>query len=736
MKRLIPLLILFLPFVSKAQAPGVDAYPGLENYVAPGNRAAAPRQSTFMPDGTGRVMLSDDHRQVLLQPLDNPKAAPTVLLDLGNTRETTLKQIDGYIISPNASKIMVWTDTKPVYRNSFTAVYYVYDCHSRVLRPLSADISRQQSPLFSPDSRMVAFSNPGDNNLYIAKLDYNTQVAVTTDGAPGSIINGIPDWTYQEEFQTLRSYEWAPDNLTLVFLKYNETAVPAFTFSTYRTYCDPETLYTPYPGRYTYKYPVAGQPNSRVTVHSYDVETRKLKEIVLSDSRIEYIPRITYVPSDPNRLIVTTLNREQTRMELYTANPRSTTVASLLVEESTKWLDPETYEQMTVTDGGIFLLSSRSGRRHLYQFTLAGALARQITDGSFDVTAYYGADRLGNHYIQSNSTGAICRVVSRIDAKGVTKNLTPDRGTAAASFNPGCTYYQLSYSSAVQPPVYTIVNASTGKTVTTLEDNAAYASRYASMPAKEFITIPSSAMGGGTPDLNAYIIRPADFTPSRRYPVILYQYSGPGSQLVLDRWEADFTSYYATRGYIVVAVDPRGTGGRGRAFMDVVYKDLGHYETLDLIAAMRYIATLPGVDGERIGIHGWSYGGYETLMAVTQPGNPFKAAVAVAPVTDWRFYDTVYAERYMTTPGMNVDGYDRSSTLNRAGSMTARTLVMSGTADDNVHMFNTIAFQNSLAAHGMFCDMLLFPGMNHSINGCDSRRLVYARILDYFDRNL
>ncbi|MCH5244974.1 MAG: alpha/beta fold hydrolase [Muribaculaceae bacterium] len=736
MHRIFALLIFALSIFAAAARPGVEAYPGLEDYVYPGNKPASPKASTFTADGTGRVTLSDDRRQILLQSLENPKAAPGVLLDLGNTREVQLKSIDGYIISPDSRKILVWNEEKPVYRNSFTAVYYVYDCHSRELKPLSRDIKRQQSPAFSPDSRMVAFFNPDDNNLYIAKLDYNTQVAVTTDGALNHVINGIPDWTYQEEFSTESSFAWAADNLTLVFLKYNESAVPAFSFTTYGTSCDSPILDSPYPGRYSYKYPVAGSPNSRVTLHSYDVETRKLKDIQLPDSRIEYIPRIAYIPGDPSRLIVTTLNREQTRMELYMVNPRSTTASSLIVEESTKWLDPETYENMTVSASGIVILSSRSGYRHLYQYSLAGAMTRQITQGNYDVTAYYGCDRMGNHYYQSNSTGTTRRVVSKIDAKGQVKNLTPDSGTAAAVFNPGCTYYQLSYSSATKAPVYTLVSASSSKTIMTLEDNAAYAARYASMPVKEFITIQSTATGGDTPDLNAYIIRPKDFTPTGKYPVILYQYSGPGSQMVLDRWEADFTSYYATRGYIVVCVDPRGTGGRGRAFMDVVYKDLGHYETIDLIAAARYIATLPGVDGDRIGIHGWSYGGYETLMAVTDPSAPFKVAVAVAPVTDWRYYDTVYTERYMTTPGMNESGYNRSSPCRRASNLNARLLIMSGTSDDNVHLFNTIAFQNALAADGLFCDMLLFPGMNHSINGCDNRRLVYARALDYFDRNL
>lgn len=728
------LLFSILPFAFNAVG-GTDNYPGLDKYVIPANRPQTPAQIQFSNDGKSTYSLNTSHDKIECHSLAKYDGEVTVILDLGNTRETTLKSIDGFTLSPDGRKIMVWTNSTPIYRHSFSAEYYIYDCHSRILKPLSDNIKKQQAPKFSPDSRMVAFFNPEDNNLYISKLDYGTQVAVTNDGKHDYIINGVPDWTYQEEFATLSSYEWAPDNLTLSFLKYNETDVPAFTFSTYRNYCDPVTTDTPYPGQYTYKYPVAGYPNSKVTLHSYDIETRKIKNIPLNDSKIEYIPRIGYVPGDASRLLVTTLNREQTRMEVFSVNPRSTTSTSLFVEESKAWLDPETYEQMTVTADAIYLLSSRSGYRHIYKYSLAGAISSQITNGNYDITAFYGKDSQGNIYFQSTATGSTKRVISVIDIKGKQKNLTPDTGTASASFNPGCSHCILNYSSSTKAPEYTLVSTAGFKKIKTLVDNTAYQTAYQSMPVKEFFEIPVSA-GSSSVSLNAYIIRPADFTPSKRYPVILYQYSGPGSQLVLDRWEADWQYYYASKGYIVVAVDPRGTGGRGRAFQDIVYKNLGKYETADLIEATRYIATLPGVDNTRIGIHGWSYGGYETLMSMTDANSPFKAAVAVAPVTDWRYYDTVYTERYMTTPAMNESGYENSSPCERAGNMKGRLLIMSGTSDDNVHLYNTISFQNALLAKGLFCDLMLFPGMNHSINHCDGRRQVYAKMLDFFDKNL
>lgn len=289
----------------------------------------------------------------------------------------------------------------------------------------------------------------------------------------------------------------------------------------------------------------------------------------------------------------------------------------------------------------------------------------------------------------------------------------------------------LNHSDAKTPPVTTLFSAA-GKSIRTVEDNAAYRSRYESkIPAKEFFTFNSDGY-----ELNGYIIKPADFSASRKYPVVMVQYSGPGSQSVVNRWQMDFDYFYAMKGYVIVCVDGRGTGGRGRAFSDVVYKQLGHYETIDQINAANHIASLPYVDSSRIGIYGWSYGGYEALMCATEPSSPFAATVAVAPVTDWRFYDTVYAERYMLTPQQNFDGYRNSAPINRTSRLSCPLLLMYGTSDDNVHPANTLQFVSRLQTQGLLCDMFVFPGMNHSINGCNSRAVVYAKILDFFDRNL
>ena len=708
-------------------AAGTDSFTDIDKYLGSGRYASAPKAFTYMNDGAAYLQLSKDGKKIVKYDTRSGKELETIL-DLDNTRETTLESIAGFKMSPEESKILVWRKPKYIYRRSFDAEYYVYELRTRLLRPLSTERPRQQAPLFSPDGRMVAFV--AQNNIYLKKLDYWTELAVTTDGAKNSVINGVPDWTYEEEFTTSSSMTWAPDNMTLCYIKYNESEVPMFTFPLYEGVCDKISEYSLYPGQFSYKYPVAGEKNSIVSVHSYDVENRKTKNIDLPDTRIEYIPRIEYAYS-PERLIVTTLNRAQTRMELYSVNPKSTVAKSILVEEYKAWLSTATYEDIRYFPDFFVITSSRSGYDHLYQYSYSGSLMRQITSGDYDVTAYYGYDPAkGLHFYQSTCNGAINMTVSAINAKGRITDLSPAQGCASATFSRDMAFYTIRFSDTATPPLYTLY-AANGKEIRVLEDNAALKSRYASAPRREFFTMTSD---GNT--LNGFMVKPVDFTSSKKYPVVMFQYSGPGSQQVLNEWSIGWMNWYAENGYIIICVDGRGTGGRGRAFMDVVYKNLGHYESIDQIAAARYAASLPYVDASRIGMHGWSYGGYETLMSVSQPGAPYAAAVAVAPVTDWRYYDTVYAERYMLTPQENEDGYRNSAPLNFVKNVKCPLLIMSGTADDNVHYFNTIQYISELEAAGMWCDMFVFPNMDHSINDCGGQKIVFARMLDYFNRNM
>ena len=708
-------------------------YDEIKPYVFPNNKSVTPEASTFLPDESATVRRSDDYKQILTCDIKTGNTLETIF-DVANTRENTIKEIEGFILSPDASKILVYCDQTYIYRRSFKAHWWVYDRHSRILMPLTADGGFAREPLWSPDSRMVAFVCD-DNNIHIRKTDYNTEVAVTTDGKVNSVINGATDWTYEEEFYTTAEMAWAPDNLTLCFVKFNETDVPLYSFPLYEGACEPKKEYAYYPGQFEYKYPLAGYPNSKVSLHAYDVETRRVKDIPLtSAAKIEYIPRIEYT-SAADRLIVTTLNRNQNYFEIFAVNPRATVAKSIFVEQTPKgWVEPITYLDMTLYDDNFVIISDRSGWAHLYQYSYSGALLQQLTSGNFDVTAYYGYDAATrNHYFQSTSSGARNRVVSRIDEKGRVTNISPEDGTSEAAFSPKHNYATLSYSSVTTPPRFTLINPSKSKEIRLIEDNASIADRYKNMPKREFITIPADAQG---PDLLAYVIYPKNFDASKKYPVILFQYSGPGSQQVLNKWSVDWENFFAMQGYIIICADPRGTAARGREFLECVYRDLGNLSTIDQIRTAHYAASLPYVDAKRVGIFGWSYGGYQALMAATQPGNPFKATVSIAPVTDWRLYDTVYTERYMSTPQQNEDGYDSSSALTRTADLSGKLLIMHGTADDNVHIANSMEFISRLIADGKYCDFFVFPNMNHSINYCNGRQLIYTRMLEWFNANL
>lgn len=698
----------------------------MQKCVFPANRPAAPRGFTYAQDGESYYLLSDDSRRIEHFDTRSGKLIDT-LFNVERTREASVPLIEGFTLSPDASKVLVWNESQPIYRRSSSACYYVYEVRSRLMRPLSVQHPRQQQPLFSPDSRMVAFV--ADNNIYVAKLDYKSEVPVTTDGAAGRIINGVPDWVYEEEFATVSSMTWAPDNLNLCYIKYDETDVPLYYMMDFGTpsRLDGATLY---PEVWSYKYPVAGVANSRVSLHSYDVETRKTKTITLPDDRIEYISRIAYGPN-PESLVVVTLNRDQSMCLMYKVNPKSTVAKEIYSETSTSWILPATYENLVINPDNFIVTSWRDGVTRMYIYNYNGVEVQAPATGDCDVTACYGMDAEGALYYQVAAPTPLDRTVRRLDRKGKVTDLSPVGLYASASFAPGMKYAVMSTQSPEQPPVYTMVNDA-GKEIRVLEDNAVYASATRGLVApRSFFTMRSDGV-----ELNGYIIKPRDFSPAGHYPVVMYQYSGPGSQEVLRRWQLDWMDAFAAAGYVVVCVDGRGTGGRGRAFCDIVYKRLGYYETIDQIAAARHAASLPYVDPDRIGIFGWSYGGYEALMAATAEDNPYKAVVAVAPVTDWRFYDTIYAERYMQTPGQNEEGYRNSAPLRRTHRLECPLLLMYGTSDDNVHPANSIEFVSALEQGGRFCDMLIFPGMNHSINGGRARSVVYSKMLDWFNKNL
>lgn len=698
----------------------------IASYVYPNNLHNSPRNMQYMADGLSYLCVSDDNKMIIR--FDTEKGEPIdTVFNVDNTRETTINAINGFVISPEGSKLLVYNNIERIYRRSYNASYYVFEIKRNILKPLSLSNKKQRAPLFSNDGRMVAYVS--NNNIYIKKIDYDSEVAITTDGKINSIINGVPDWTYEEEFMVQSSMAWSPDNLTLCYLKYNEKDVKNYSFPLYGGVYNQNKENALYPDFYTYKYAKSGGVNSRVTVHSYDIETRKIKDITLTNSDIEYIPMISYA-NNSNSLIIATLNRSQNRLELLMANPKTTIIKSIYVDVSKSWIEDVCYNNIKFLPEYFVISSSKSGYNHLYKYSYNGVELAQLTSGNYDVLNYYGCDNKGNHYYQSTKGGAINRIISKIDIKKGDIDISPIEGCASVEFSPMMNYYVENYSNSTTPPCYTLYD-SKNKKIRVLEDNSKLSNQYLELPKREFFMLETGGI-----KLNGYLVKPQNFVPTQKYPLIMTQYNGPSSQSVLNKWSIDWENYYATQGYIIACVDGRGTGGRGEEFKRSVYKRLGYYETSDQIDAVEYMMSLPYVDKNRIGIYGWSYGGYETLMAISHPNAPYKAAVAVAPVTDWKFYDTAYTERFMLTPQENEDGYRESSALNKINNVRCPLLIMSGTADDNVHISNTMEYISQMIKEGKYCDLFLFPNMNHSINEQNARAVVYAKMLDFFNKNL
>ncbi|MGM9804504.1 MAG: prolyl oligopeptidase family serine peptidase, partial [Muribaculaceae bacterium] len=488
-----------------------------------------------------------------------------------------------------------------------------------------------------------------------------------------------------------------------------------------------------YPGMYEYKYPKAGETNATVSVLSYDVENRTLKSMKVPMEPTDYVAKIVYGKS-PERLMVTKLNRHQNEISLYAVNPRSTVAKLVYSEKSDTWINHQLLTQAVYYDDFFVIRSEKSGWAHLYQYANSGALMKQITKGEWNVTEYYGYNpTTRTFYFQTSQVSPLDRTIAKVDAKGIETPIVSGAGTYSATFSANMAYYIQNFCDAKTPNQYKVINTLTGKTVRNLELNEAYAEKYtgAAVPKREFFQFDSHGY-----KLNGYMIKPLDFNANKKYPVIMSQYSGPGSQMVRNNWKVDWEEYFATQGYIVVCVDGRGTGCRGKEFESSVYMKIGQLETIDQIAAANYMASQPYVDAKKIGIWGWSFGGYEVLMAMSQADSPYAAGVAIAPVTDWRFYDTIYTERFMRTPRENESGYDQGSPLKRVAQQKGRLLIMAGTADDNVHITNTYQYAAQMTQQNKLFDMMVYLNMNHSINGCETRVPLYARVLEFFNNNL
>ena len=691
------------------------------------------RGVTPADDGESYTQLGDDGKTISRYSFKTGKVLET-LFDAANTK---VEYISGYIMSPDGKRILIETNRKSIYRHSFTADYYIYTIASRKMVPLS-DHGAQQTPLFSPDGTMIAFVR--ENNIFLIKLLYdNAESQVTKDGKKNEVINGIPDWVNEEEFGHSRAMVFTADSKQLVWVRYDERAVCQYSMPLYKGLKPERNEFTEYPGAYTYKYPIAGADNSKCSVWSFDIASRQTRQLQVPLDTDGYIPRLKST-HEAQKVLVMTMNRHQDCLRVYTANPLST-VCQLLIEDKTpKYIKEDCVENMKVTSKYILLPSERDGWMHLYLYNMNGQLLRQVDHGDYEVSEVYGVDdQTGNVYYASHQYGATDQRVFMTQANGKTTCLTNKVGWSSAVFSSNYQSFIHVWSNLNTPPVVTLCNNS-GKAITTLVDNKELREQLAKeqLGSRELFTMTTA--DGIT--LNGWMVKPANFDATKRYPVIMYQYSGPGSQQVKDAWNIGMNSqgaileqYLCQQGFLCVCVDGRGTGGRGADFEKCTYLRLGDLESHDQVEAALWLGKQSYVDKDRIAIWGWSYGGFNTLMSMSEGRPVFRAGVAIAPVISWRFYDSIYTERFMRTPKENPTGYD-DCPISRASQLNGALLLCHGSADDNVHLRNTAEYTEVLVQADKDFRQLVYTNRNHSIFGGNTRNHLFRQCVNFLKEEL
>lgn len=630
--------------------------------------------------------------------------------------------IDNYQFSEDETKILVGTNEERIYRHSRKGEYYCYDLKTKKMIPLPTH-NKIMVPQFNPAGNRVAYV--ADNNIYIYDLEAKKETQVTNDGKINFIINGHGDWVYEEELVVVRAFDWSPDGKKIAYLRFDETNVPQFEMATYRGKL--------YPKDYVFKYPKVGEKNANVTAHVYDVENGATAPIT-NLPEYEYIPRIKW--ANAGELIVFTMNRLQNHLVLNRVD-KTMKASKLFEEKAPSYLEINDHLQF-LKDGSFIWVSENDGYNHIYLYSKDGKLIRQITKGQWDVTDVYGVDEKSKLvYYSSAEVSPMERHLYSITLDGKKKTqLTKKKGVNEIEFTSGFQYYICTHSTISSPGSTTLYDKK-GNLIRELVNNKTLDSKIEStgINKPEFIKIKNSE---GT-DLNGYVIKPVGFDPSKKYPVFMYVYGGPGSQEVMDQWQGNNYMWFqmlAQKGYMIACVDNRGTGARGRDFRTCTYEKLGKLEVDDQIDAANYFASLPYVDKDRIGIFGWSYGGYMTSLCITRGANVFKTAIAVAPVSNWKYYDSIYTERYMGTKESNPNGYDDNAPTAFTDKLKGNFLLVHGTADDNVHWQNSAELINALVKSNKQFDLFIYPDRNHSIYGGNTRYHLYNMMTDFIMENL
>ncbi|SDR89042.1 dipeptidyl-peptidase-4 [Formosa sp. Hel1_31_208] len=631
-----------------------------------------------------------------------------------------------YTFSTDETKVLLATNVEPIYRRSTLGKYYIYDSTSNKTVLVSEE--KIQEPAFSPDGTKLAYGL--NNNLFIKDLVTGETKQITNDGEKNKIINGITDWVYEEEFSFVRAFEWNADSNKIAFIRFDETNVPEFSMDIYG-----QELYQT---QQVFKYPKAGETNSHVSLHVYDLTRDKANEVKLSKTYQDlYIPRIQWT-NNPDVLSAQYMNRHQNELDLWMINAESLEGKLVLAETDKAYVDV-TFNLTFLKDNSFIWTSESDGWNHIYHYDKQGDLINQVTSGAWEVTNYYGYDTNSKRiFYQSTEDGSINRSVYSIGLNGKNKKrLTKNTGTNSAAFSADFTYFINTFSSATNPPEYTLNDSKSGNLVKSIKDNDKLSQKLSQYKTsqKEFSTI---TVNGN--DLNMWTIKPANFDESQRYPLFMFQYSGPGSQKVANSWNKDkdhWHQHLAQQGYIVVCVDGRGTGFKGSDFKKITQNELGKYEIEDQITAAQQLAKLPYIDEHNIGIWGWSYGGFMSSNALFKGNDTFSMAIAVAPVTSWRFYDTIYTERYMMTPQENPTGYDENSPINHVEKLKGDFLLIHGSGDDNVHVQNSMRLNDALVQADKAFDQMIYTDKKHSIKvGSNTRLHLYRKMTRFIHNTL
>lgn len=733
MKRLFLTITALLMFVATMSAGGKLTLPDITS----GKFAAKTVNGINPIEGTDTyARISQDGERVVCCSFKTGKEL-SVLFDVKNTMGCKIDGFDDYVLSPDGKRMLIQTKTERIYRRSFKADFYIYNIESRRLDRLS-DGDKQQIPTWSPDGQQVAFVRGG--NIFLVKLLYdNAEIQVTKDGKFNEVINGLPDWVNEEEFGFNSALTFNADGTMICWLRYDESKVKTYSLEMYKGMKPAKEEYDTYPGFYSYKYPKAGEDNSTVSAWSYDIKSHKINRLQVPLDADGYMPRIKPT-NDPMRIVVYTMNRHQDDLCLYAVNPRSTVAQLIIKEHVDKYVREEAMEGVKFVGDKILLPSDRSGYTKLYIYNMNGQLQRTIGDGNYDITSVYGYDpKTGDVYYQAAALGATDRQVYVTHKNGKTVRLTDREGWNTAFFSGDFQYFVNTWSDYNTPYVFT-TRTRDGKVINTIEDNKAVkqlVSDYGFCEREPFSFTTSEGVV-----LNGWMVKPKDFDANKKYPVIMHQYSGPGSQQVTNSWSAGsmgqggaFDSYLAQEGFIVVSVDGRGTGGRGSEFEKCTYLNLGNLESKDQVETALYVGSLPYVDKDRIGIWGWSYGGFNTLMSMSEGRGVFRAGVAIAPPTNWKYYDSVYTERYMRTPKENPDGY-ATNPIERASKLHGALLICHGTADDNVHPQNTYEYSEALVQADKDFRELFYTNRNHSIFGGNTRNHLLRQVAQFFKTEL